>query len=284
MKNTIDCQIYASTTCLCNHNYQETLEVYEAAGIERVELGYCPVPQLNMDSLVGDSSLEFVAHNYCLPTVDEFILNLASPDETIRERSIRYVCDAVAFCDGHDIPRYTFHAGFRVDPSLSLEFPTEDIPPYNECFERFVNSLRQILSHTSEYDVNLAIENNVVTSENVVEDTPVIMFCQPDEFDQLFDIVDSDRLGILLDTGHLNVSGTTLGYDQTKAIKTLSPYVSMLHLHWNDGQNDEHRPSKAGDTSIALFKRFSDCPTSIEATFRDVTSLRNHLHWLSEQR
>lgn len=275
--------IYVSTTCLPDYGYQETIEEYAAAGIERVELGYCPDSQLDINSLVSNSSLKFVAHNYGIPTTDEFILNLASPDETIRERSVRYVCDAITFCDDHDIPQYTFHAGFRVDPNLSLEFPMEDVPPYDKCFERFVDSIRQILSYGKKYNVELAIENNVVTTENVAEGTPVVMFCEPNEFERLFDIIDPGRLGVLLDTGHLNVSATTLGYNRAAAVETLSPYVSMVHLHWNDGQSDEHWPSKPDDPSTVMFERFSDCPTSIESKFDDVGSLRDHLDWLLEQ-
>jgi sugar phosphate isomerase/epimerase len=269
---------FASTTCLDGHEYVETLNAYSEASIERVELGYCP-DDVEISEVIETYDFEFVAHNYFLPSEDEFILNLASQDEEIRQRSVSYVCDAVEFCGRHGIELYTFHAGFRADPSLSLEFPDE-VEPYAECFDSFVHSLRTVLDRTRELDVDLAVENNVVAERNVIDGEPLVLLCDPGECERLFDRVDTDELGLLLDTGHLTVSATTRGYDPMVFVNEATPYVRALHLHTNDGTRDQHRPAGPDSLPRCIYNDFPDVTTSVEATFQDVSELATYLDGL----
>lgn len=273
---------YASTTCLEGHGYVETFEAYEAAGVHRVELGYCPV-DVDVGELVESFGFDFAAHNYFLPREDDFVLNLASQDDAIRRRSVSYVCEAAEFCDRHDIGLYTFHAGFRADPSLSLEFPRE-AEPYERCFESFVDSLTAVVERTRDADVELAVENNVVAPRNVVGDEPLVLLCDPGEVERLFDRIDEDEVGLLLDTGHLNVSASTRGYDPSTFVDEVVPYLSAFHLHANDGQSDQHRPVARGDDGLSLYRRFPDVPTSVEAKFESATDLADHLDALARVR
>lgn len=267
---------YVSTSCLEHRGYVDTVNAYATAGFDRVELGYCH-DCVNVCKWVESLEGDILAHNYFLPRADPFVLNLASPDETILQRSIAYVQDAIEFCSNHGIPSYSIHAGFRVDPTLSLKFTTSTVPPFETSFETFVESLRTVLHDAERNDVSLWIENNVVTAENVHRNSPLLMFSEPGEFSRLFDRIDSNQLGVLLDTGHLKVSSTTLQFDPTEFISEVSDHVEAVHLHTNDGLKDQHEPVTGEDDILMNLDQFLDQPIIIESRFDSLSKLETHI-------
>lgn len=278
--------IYASTQCLPDLGLEETLAAYSRADIEHVELGYCSDNDVNVSALVEEYPFKFVAHNYFLPVRDEFILNLASPNESLRRRSVEYVKAAITFCEEHDIPRYTFHGGFRVDPDLSLTFPKRSPPDYQECFERFRSSLRTIIDHAMSTSVSISIENNVVTEENVVGGEPLLMFCQPGEFRRLFESVDSSNCGVLLDIGHLNVSAKTFGFDRSMIVDEVVNHLDCFHLHTNDGCTDQHEAFDPTSTDDVPWSSRTGLPRIVEShhrTARDIKQLLVRLGDISDR-
>lgn len=269
---------YVSTACLRGQSYRPTLNAYAAADISAVELGYCP-SDVDMGAVVSEYSFDFVAHNYCFPPHEPFVLNLASQDSQIRTRSIEYVCDAVEFCHNHGIDQYTFHAGFRTDPDLSLRFPQADIPGHDDSFGLFCESLEEILNRVGGFDVDLAVENNVVEDQNVVNGESLLLLCEPSEIDQLYDrlSVDRDRLGILLDTGHLRVSAVTLGFDPDGFVSEAEQYLSAIHLHTNGGGNDGHQPVEPGDQEVNYIQQFPDVNITVESHFESAREICQHI-------
>ncbi|NLV05992.1 TIM barrel protein [Haloarcula rubripromontorii] len=276
--------ICASTQCLPDTGMEETLKAYSRADIENVELGYCSEKDVDVSALVKEYSFNFVAHNYFLPVQDEFILNLASPDESLRRQSVDYVKDAINFCEKHDIPRYTFHGGFRVDPDLSLTFPKRSPPDYEACFERFLSSLQSVIDHATSTDVSISIENNVVTTENVVGGDPLLMFCRPDEFSRLFEEVNPSDCGVLLDTGHLNVSSHTFDYDKSKFVQEVADCLDCLHLHTNNGRADQHEAvNPADDIPVSSMSGLTRVVESHHGNARDLKQLLVRLGAKSER-
>lgn len=276
--------VYASTTCLSGHGYRETLEAYEATGIERVELGYSP-GEVPIEEVVKEYSFEFVAHNYFYPVEDPFVLNLASQDEGIRRRSIEYVNNAISFCHDHGIDQYTFHAGFRVDPDLSLDFPEGPIPEYKKSLETFCRSLETIVDYASGYEVDLAVENNVLAPRNLVDGEPLVLLCEPGEVTSLYNRLDvgADELGLLLDTGHLRVSARTIGFDPTEFVAEAEDQIAALHLHSNDGNTDQHCAITDEDYAASIHRTFSAVPKTTEAKFDSAEELQDHLRWLETE-
>jgi endonuclease IV len=271
---------YVSTTCLPGNGFKKTLDVYEDADIEKVELGYCPDANRNIEKIISEYPFEFVGHNYCFPIEDEIILNLSSQDKCLREQSIDYICRAIERCHNCDINMYTFHAGFRTDPSLSLAFPSHDIPDYKTCFETFVESVRRVIDNTKQYDVEIGIENNVVTDTNTIDETPLLMFCQPGEFSMLFECIDEMNLGVLLDTGHLNVSAETLNYSKQIFVEEISEYIDAFHLHWNNAKEDAHDPIIEEDFVFELLSKFPEATVVIEGKYSDIEHLKRDIRWI----
>lgn len=272
-------ELYVSTSCLRGYSYTETLDMYEQAGIEAVELGYCPDEELMIDDIVEQYPFDFTAHNYFFPVPDEFVVNLASPDDSIRERSISYVRDGIDICGRHDIERYTIHSGFRVDPDEDFRFEAEEVPPASSTMETFISSMENILSYAENRGVSVAIENNVVEQRHIIDGEPVVLLADTAEFKQLLERVDLD---ILLDVGHLKVASETLGFDRENFLSVVAPHVTHVHLHTNNGRTDQHRAVELGSWAANVWQRFvTDAVTTIEAQFDDAQAVASHVEALS---
>lgn len=269
-------RLYFSTVSLSSRlGYWDALETFEDLGIRCVELGYLGDTSIDPVDAVERYDFNFLCHNYFLPHQKPFILNLASNDPAIRQRSIEYVKNCVDFASDHGIGLYTVHGGFRVDPTLDLTFSGEPTP-YEEAFALFREAISELSTYAAERSVFLGVENNVVESTNMSEGrNEYLMFCTASEFERLFENIDSCNLGILLDVGHLLVSARTLDYEPS-SFTTLEDDVLAFHVHDNDGKRDAHDPVDESSRSVTFIDRhFGDLsvPIVVESRFQDTCNL-----------
>jgi sugar phosphate isomerase/epimerase len=262
-------RVYASTGCVAG-GFWETLDAYRAAGLRDVELGTTTEPLGDglVERLAADG-LRFVVHNYFPPPAERFVLNLASPDRDVRERSLRLVERALATAAALGSPLYSVHAGFVSDPigfdGRSFVFePGGDV---EAAKERFARSLEWALARARDAGVELIVENNVCTPAT----RGALLLQTPDEFEEL------PGFGILLDTGHLNVSATTLGFDREEFARRLGPRIRAFHLHDNDGSADRHEPVSADSWALDAVRAASAETVVVEALFANVEELRDHV-------
>jgi len=80
----------------------------------------------------------------------------------------------------------------------------------------------------------------------------------------LIDAIEGGPVGVCLDVGHANLGG-----DAPEAIEQLSGYVTVVHLHDNQGRDDSHRAPYSGSvdwplTLMALWKTGFTGPSVIE--------------------
>jgi sugar phosphate isomerase/epimerase len=119
--------------------------------------------------------------------------------------------------------------------------------------------------------VKLAVENNVCRPGQ----QDLLLLHAPDEFRRLLETTPADRVGVLLDTGHLSVSSQTLDFDPQDFLRAVEGRVLAVHLHDNDGVTDLHRPAEQGSWALRAARRLShlgSC-TIVESKFPDVASL-----------
>ncbi len=91
--------------------------------------------------------------------------------------------------------------------------------------------------------------------ENMFEDSPDLMV-------ELMKAVDSPRVGITLDVGHVGVYGKG---EYSRWIRMMAPYIRHVHLSDNHGMVDEHLPLGSGIVDFkevfASLARFDVRPT-----------------------
>jgi len=279
--------IYVSTACLSG---QEPLQVrlsrFFASGFQNVELGASvSVTPESLDSLPSFGG-NFLVHNYFPPPEDSFVLNLASRDKTIRKRSGDLIRQALTLCAEIGAPFYSLHGGFITDPtgfgSHSFVFPLpESANERNLAMTRFITEIQIILEYARSLGVDILVENNVCDLSLVDR----LLFVEAQDFLTLKRDLSTTHLGILLDTGHLNVSAHTLGFDRMEFVAQIAPYVRALHVHDNNGLADEHRQIQPDSWVLDVLRcpEFAGLPIVLESKFSVFPELLKHVRWLEQE-
>jgi sugar phosphate isomerase/epimerase len=266
--------IYASTNCV-RGGFWETLSSYRDAGITAVELSSAG-DEAGSDpgtlvSRLRHAGLAYIVHNYFPAPAEPFFVNLASADDEIRRRSVAHARRAIDVASALGSTLYSVHAGFVTEPlgfdGRSLVFPDAN-GDAEAALERFRENLEPVRAHGAASGVEVIVENHVCVAGHEGK----LLLQTADEFDRLPDV------GILVDTGHLNVSARTLGFDRADFVRRLAPRIRAWHLHDNDGLVDSHDP--VGPDSWILDLDLRDAAPIVEAKFATVEGLRQHLDWL----
>jgi sugar phosphate isomerase/epimerase len=275
--------IYVSTSCLSSkYDLSGILDVYSKLGIQNVELGVCTDSTLDVIKIIKKHNFNYIIHHYFPPPDMPFIINLASHNRQIREKSIAQIIKSINFCADSNINLFSFHAGFRVDPDMNLNFNFDNIPEYEDSFNLFKESVEEIADFAEKRNVKVAIENNVLSEYNLIDgQNKLLLLCELWEFERLFSEIKSTKnLGILLDIGHLKVTSNLLKFDTNKFIKKLKNQILAVHIHDNNGRVDEHRCLSEKNISFDIINTYfenSDIPIVIECKCKDEIELENAL-------
>lgn len=239
---------YLSSSCFKGFSINAVFELCQKEGISRVELSaphkYQPVDEIR--SILQErraQGFEMTLHNYFPPQAEEFVLNIASEDDRVLELSRQLVDDSMILSDTAQSSVFGIHAGYLADAYADDKghFHFEPIQTtYRQALERaakFVNTVAE--QHQGE--VALVLENLFPLSDK----ENVSLYCTMQQIEDLMSLV-SERVGLLLDLGHLNVSAEYLRFNKYKFIERyLTLFGSRLyevHLSENNGQWDDHLP------------------------------------------
>uniref|UniRef100_A0A6M3LWX6 Putative endonuclease n=1 Tax=viral metagenome TaxID=1070528 RepID=A0A6M3LWX6_9ZZZZ len=262
--------MYYSTSCLSDrYGLSQILDIYDKCGIKNVELGVCNEPDIDLN-ILKNYDFNYIVHHYFPPPKYPFIINLASQNEQIRDKSVFQIIKSIDFCTDFGINLFSFHAGFRIDPDLNFKFIPENIPDYETSFNTFKESVLQIVDHAERCGVKVAIENNVIQEHNLVDgENKLLLMCELWEFKRLFDEIRSDNLGILLDLGHLKINSNILNFDREEFIESFHNKTFAVHLHENNGRVDQHRCVKFSDWSFDMVDKYfyNDVPCILECQY-----------------
>lgn len=219
------------------------LKLYEY-GINSIELsGGSYSITYKTDLLSLSENINFQVHNYFPPPKIPFVFNLASSDPVILERSISHVRTATRLAISLGRPVYSFHAGFRINPSvneLGRALKRRELCERETALNRFGESVLMLAEEARQEGVDLLIENNVLNSTNLgaYGEDPLLL-THPDEIEYFMNMM-PENVGLLLDVAHLKVTAGALGFDLKSAHNKLKPLVKGYHLSDNDGMFDSN--------------------------------------------
>lgn len=276
--------IFVSTACLPRvQSITSRISLYRGHGLNAIELGGGVPGDKDRLSQVAGMECQFLVHNYFPPPPDPFVLNLASGDAGIREQSLDLVSEALALTARLGAHFYSVHAGFITDPTsfgtTSFIFPMPTSPDEAQfAMDRFTTALEIVIDRARQLGLQVLVENNACSPELRGK----LLLQTADEFLTLFRVLPSAYLGILLDTGHLNVTAHTLGFDRMSFVGEVAPYIRAFHVHDNNGTVDSHQPVQPSSWVLDVLRRpeFADLPIVVEARFETVTDLCRHVDWL----
>lgn len=273
-------KIYVSTACLPGTEpLVDRIRRYADAGLTAVELG------AGVRVAGALPAGDFLIHNYFPPPAESFVLNLASADDRVYSQSMALARQALTLTKRLGAPFYSIHAGFITDPvgfnGTSFDFPMPQSPAETEAaWQRFRRAVSELLAEAAALGVALLIENNVCDEALRGK----LLLQTPDEFRRLVGAMDAPHLGILLDTGHLNVSARTFGFDRLDFVRELETHIRAFHLHDNDGVSDQHLPAWRESWAVQALRRpaFRQLPVVVEARFPTPVDLAEYTHQLGE--
>jgi len=208
-----------------------------------------------------NADIQRLPHNYFPPPRVPFVINLASSSNQILEKTITHCLQGLKLAGKSGAAFYSVHAGFCLDPD-----PSElGNALKNTKFDRerhwqiFMASLERLLKATTLNDPHLLIENNVISQKNMMGGENPLFCCDVDEVDDMIKHHNHDRLGLLLDTGHLKVSSETLGFDLERAVRSLKHCVKAIHHSDNNGKFDNNAPIDEHYWFLPYMRYFKDC-------------------------
>jgi len=136
---------------------------------------------------------------------------------------------------------------------------------YNE------NNMGDVISFWKEVS-SLAPDGLSIYLENTRE--------EPQEMKHILDGIQDDKFKICMDIGHLLVHSKS---DINFWIETLGERISYIHIHNNDGMEDQHLPLAMGKFNMKeLYDKIKQLDVSLEA-FGDIeileSDIRNLISW-----
>jgi sugar phosphate isomerase/epimerase len=217
-----------------------------SAGIRSIELsGGLHSATLLSDLQALAADVHFQVHNYFPPPPDPFVLNLGSLDPEVGERSVRHVEQALEWSRALGGDRYSFHAGFLLDPKvdeLGKRIPSRSLFDRDECIEVFVSRVSRLAELAARMGITLMIENNVLSARNAQEFSanPLLM-CDPEECLEIMRLLPAS-VKQLIDVAHLKVSANSLKFDPSRMFELCGDRIAGFHLSDNNGLEDSNKP------------------------------------------
>jgi sugar phosphate isomerase/epimerase len=238
--------IYVSTGGFRGKTAAETSRQLLNDGINCIELSagtFSGTLLSDLKDLAKD--IRFQVHNYFPPPEKPFVLNLGSLDPEIGDRSLAHVKLALEWCKALGGDRYSFHAGFLLDPKvdeLGRRIINRSLFDRDKSIETFTERVSTLAGIAQEAGITIMVENNVLSAKNVLEfETNPLLMCDPDECKKIMTMM-PNNVGLLIDVAHLKVSTRSLGLDPASMFDVCSEWIIGYHLSDNDGLEDSNQP------------------------------------------
>ena len=250
--------IYISTSCVNNKKIKDSVFQLADVGFKNIELSGGTDFYDNFEDDLIDLKLKYdlnyICHNYFPPPKSHFVVNLASLDKSIFDKSIDHLCNSINLSKKLGATQFGFHAGFFLNIALNQigeEISNQSLFKKEKAIESFCCGYNKLLELDS--SINLYIENNVISNKNFLNfnNNNLFMLTNSYEFNQLKKKI---NFKLLLDVAHLKVSCKTLGLDFQHEFDLLINNSDYIHISDNDGYSDTN---KSLDQNSSLLKMLS---------------------------
>jgi len=234
--------IFVSTGGFAKLSGNIVAERYLRKGIKNIELsGGAHSLTLVQDLLKIKNKANFRIHNYFPPPKNPFVLNLASVDQEISNLSLNHVYNSIELCSQLGSKYYSFHAGFLCDLNISelgRKISKRKLISRDKGIDIFLKNLESISKKAKEFDVNIMVENNVLSKNNLNQfgQNPLLM-CDHEESKLIMEN-SPDNINLLVDVAHLKVSSSSLQFNPQHMFKSCDQFIRGYHLSDNNGLSD----------------------------------------------
>jgi sugar phosphate isomerase/epimerase len=272
--------VYVSSTSFESTRLEDVLALCERGRVEALELsvldGWDP-----RAATAAAYPRHFIVHNYFPAADPPFVLNLASQDDAVLERSREFCRAAIDLSHTLGSPVYAAHAGYTADLAPSLlgdpvgqsALAPDVFAARPDAYETLVDSVRALCGYAAARDVRFLIENHVLSAQAGERGAELLLMVTADELLQLAGDVGDPRFGVLADVGHLKVSAGTLGFDPNGFLDRLAPLIAAFHLSDNDGVVDSHSPFDDDAWFLPKLRGFPEAAVTLELQRQPLESI-----------
>jgi sugar phosphate isomerase/epimerase len=236
--------IYVSSACVKASRLEDALQLLHRNHFLNIECSGGAVHEKDVPGMLrrlrDTLGLNILCHNYFPVPKEPFVLNLASADDHIYQRSVRHLQEAIELSQALGLRKFSFHAGFLVDIPVSeigREISKKTMYDRSAAIERFVQAFRCLQSRAG--DVELYVENNVLSESNMKRfaGNPFLLT----DYEDYAEMRKAMDFKLLLDVGHLKVSCQSLRLDFNKELSRLMHETEYVHISDNDGRSDQNK-------------------------------------------
>ena len=237
--------IYFSTGGYKNQNTFDVVNDLVSKGINCIELSGTSYSPNNIEKLIEFLPIaKFQIHNYFPPPKIPFVINLASMNQDIYQKSLDHIFYAIENCNKINSTNYSFHAGFLCDINVNeigKGVKKKILQNRKDTISLFIDRLKIVSEKAKKHGVNIMIENNVLSKKNldIFSDNPFLM-CDSTECKQIISNT-PDNIKLLLDVAHLKVSANSLNFEYKEFFEKCDELIGGYHLSDNDGLSDSNK-------------------------------------------
>lgn len=154
-------------------------------------------------------------------------VNLASLNPSIRKASEKLIAKTVDFAHEINAELVVTHVG-----RLSKDYPIEFV---EKSMNNAITSLRRVKKRSEDFGLILTIENDHKAEDYVLAG----------DVQQIAYLINKIDCKLTFDVGHANTFGNLEEY-----ARVFSEYIVNIHLHDNNGQEDNHLPLGRGNVNF----------------------------------
>ena len=245
-------RLFISTTFTSDQTpLRQALDLCGQLNVCGVELGSNHCYQTEW-SFIQEFPFTYLVHNYFPIPEDSFVMNIASWNPWLKNRSIEHAKKAIDFCKKFGANLYTFHPGFLTDPhgsnqnNKNYDFQWDETQlkkiNHEETWDLMLDSVHEIVNYAKKVDVQIAFE----TEGSLLKKDHLLMQ-RPQEYKRFFKDFSPQEIGVNLNIGHLNLASNAFGFKKDEFVNLVAEYVVAMELSHNDGQEDQHLPLIANE-------------------------------------
>ena len=253
--------IYISSSCLQHERIKDSVEGLVRNGFRNIELSggtqYYEEYEEDLLVLKDRYNLNYLLHNYFPPPKQNFILNLASLNDEIYQKTLKYYEEAISLSRKLGSKKFGLHAGFFIDfntKEIGKNISSAKLYNKKEATKRFCEGYNYLKKITG--DIELYVENNVLSSSNIetFQGQPPFMLTDYEGYTELKSFID---FKLLLDIAHLKVSANSLRLDFVEQLDKMIAISDYIHLSDNDGLHDQNRCFSGDGDILDVLKAYN---------------------------
>ncbi|NEN23433.1 TIM barrel protein [Cryomorpha ignava] len=277
--------VYVSTLAFQTSDVDEVVQMAQDHGLN-VEFSSGLPYREDMQTVFAEAPVKRIAHNYFPAPKNPFVINLASADASIRERSVAHCIQGLKLTRAVGATFFAAHAGFCIDPDpneLGRPISYGAIADKEIYWAHFIQSLKTILAEAKKLELDFYIENNVLAGFNYKDEVNPLLCCESADILRMAEAFKGeDHFGLLLDTAHFKVSCGTLGFDVASELERIKPYIRAIHHSDNDGLTDTNDRIDATYWFLPYIRDYRSLPHVLEVKRQSIESIELQLNLLEK--